>query len=144
MNTDLVNTKNNNKSNLPAISKPNKSSNIDKSRRLKLKTENKLTYKEIADLEGVTPQAIHSSIKDLLPNSDTELYKQSRADILSEVQRKILTNLDDATIKSLVERRGLVDFGILYDKERLERGQSTENVAIAMQAIQAIRDLPDD
>jgi predicted DNA-binding protein YlxM (UPF0122 family) len=115
-------------------------SQADKSRRLKLKLENGLSYSEIAAIEGVSPQAIHSSIKDLLPTEETKTFQEHRADILAEIQRKLITCIDDKLAKSLVERRGLVDFGILFDKERLERGQSTQNLATIHADIAALKE----
>jgi hypothetical protein len=46
------------------------------------------------------------------------------------VQRRLLNNISQADIKKSGLRDKVVAVGILYDKERLERGQSTENVSI--------------
>jgi len=40
-------------------------------------------------------------------------------------------SLTEADIKKMSARDRVLAFGILYDKERLERGQSTENIAYA-------------
>ena len=58
-------------------------------------------------------------------------YKKYRADILALTQHKLLSaiNTDDLTKASLSQK--VVAYGVLYDKERLERGQSTENIAYA-------------
>ena len=65
---------------------------------------------------GVTPQA--------------EQFKEQRADVLAFYQQKLLNSLTDSDIKRMPPGSRLTGFGILYDKERLERGQSTDNIAV--------------
>ncbi len=103
---------------------------VDVNQALDLKYNHHLSYKAIAAIQGVTPQAIHQKIKDLLPIPETQVYQDHRADILSNLQLKLLYNLDDEKIKAMGGRDIVVSAGILYDKERLERGQSTQNVEI--------------
>ena len=60
------------------------------------------------------------------PN-DQESYKNHRAEIYAGIQEKILKriNLPEIKIESAKEfQQAMTGFGILYDKERLERGQS--------------------
>lgn len=85
------------------------------------------TYRDVATMQGVTPQAIHKAIKPLLPSQATTNYKDKRADILAEMQRKILTTVDSKLIKQSSLMQRLSSFGILYDKERIERGLSDNN-----------------
>ena len=98
-------------------------------RKLKVNIENALilkqagqSYKEIAADMNTCPSNVHKQIQHLLPTELTETYKQQRADIFAELQCKMLSQVDEATLKGMIERRGLVDMGILYDKERIERG----------------------
>ena len=80
----------------------------------------------------------------------TDHYKINRADIFAaeqasniSIQKKLKEKkLTDAHIDGLSVNEALnwfralgVDFGIKYDKERLERGESTENVAVIVGAI---------
>ena len=104
-------------------------SKLDASKMLELKTVNQLSYAEIAAIDGTTPQNIHSKIKDLLPTEATKTYQEHRADILSNLQLKLLSNLDDDRLKKASAFQLVGAAGLLYDKERLERGQSTENIA---------------
>ena len=104
-------------------------SKLDVSKMLALKTVNQLSYSEIAAIDGTTPQNIHSKIKDLLPTEETKTYQEHRADILSNLQLKLLSNLDDDRLKKASAFQLVGAAGLLYDKERLERGQSTENIA---------------
>lgn len=97
---------------------------------LKLRTENKLTYSEIGATLGVTKQAVHLALAPLL--KDIEVVKEfqdKRADILSNKQRILLTALDEAKVQRMSGRDLVIAAGVLYDKERLERGQSTVNLA---------------
>lgn len=55
-------------------------------------------------------------------------YKSNRADVIALVGKQILSSISDEDIKKASLNQKVVSYGILYDKERLERGQSTENV----------------
>ena len=111
------------------ISKPKRQRKVNVSSALKLKIDNKLSYQQIADIQGVHKSAIHQAIKDLLPTEETQTYKQQRADILANLQTKIIKSIDDADIKKAPFGSRILAMAQLIDKERLERGQSTENIA---------------
>ena len=104
---------------------------------LALKMDSNLSYQQIADIQGVVPTAIFKQIKKLLPDEATEVYKNNRADIIAHMQLGILQSVNKAKIKKASLRDSIVSFGILYDKERLERGQSTQ----ILDAGQNIRDI---
>jgi len=55
-------------------------------------------------------------------------YKTKRADVLAYWQHKILNSISTDDIKSASLHQKATAYGILYDKERLERGQSTQNI----------------
>lgn len=116
-------------------------SKLDVSKMLELKTVNQLSYSEIAAIDGTTPQNIHSKIKDLLPTEETKTYQEHRADILSNLQLKLLSNLDDDRLKKASAFQLVGAAGLLYDKERLERGQSTENIAQIHGDIAKVREM---
>jgi predicted DNA-binding protein YlxM (UPF0122 family) len=101
---------------------------LDTAKALDLKVNHNLSYGEIAAIAGVTRQAIHARLKPLLPQEDEiESFKEYRADILSAAQIKLLrsmNSLDDDETKALVQKRGMVDYGILHDKEMQARGLS--------------------
>ncbi len=83
----------------------------------------------------------HSTIcrrlKQLTPRKTTEIYKSLRAEIFAEKQRKLLMQCNRVPSK---EQLGLITaVGILYDKERLERNQSTSNVSSVHADIAALR-----
>lgn len=111
---------------------------VDKVRAAELRNAG-ATYKEIAAIQGVSPQAIHKSIQDLLPTEDTAVYRKHRAEILSNLQSKILLEVDGADLKTLMAKQPsamALWFNSLFNAERLERGQSTANVESVVTSIQ--------
>ena len=100
---------------------------VDVERALDLHLNHGLSYAQMAPILGVHPSAIHKRIKHLLPNNDTQYYQNHRADILSHVQLQLLSQVDTRRLKKVSSRDAVISYGILYDKERLERGQSTAN-----------------
>ena len=95
--------------------------------------ENKnLSLTETANLLGCTK----SNIKQRLTNHGIipgylKKYKENRADILATYQGIILNSLTPNDLKRAGLSQKIMAYGVLYDKERLERGQSTENIAYA-------------
>lgn len=91
-----------------------------------------LSYQDIADLVGCSKPNVYARLKQY----DGEIkslksYKENRADVLAVVGSKMLNSLTSNDIEkaSAYQRVGM--FALLYDKERLERGQSTSNIAYA-------------
>ena len=84
---------------------------------------------EIAETVNTSRQLVHQVMDryGIIPNR-SESYKEHRADILAGMQERILATVDEAAIKqaSLMQRSAA--FGILYDKERTERGLSDSAV----------------
>lgn len=58
-------------------------------------------------------------------------YKLHRADIFTEKQRQIMDAISPAKLEKSTAYQLVGMGGILYDKERLERGESTQNIAYA-------------
>ena len=81
-------------------------------------------------------------------NEDIEQYKVNRADILAasgaksmvdqtRIRNAKLSNMSDKELEKITHNEAIgwfralgLDMAIKYDKERLERGESTENVAV--------------
>lgn len=114
--------------------------NITKERRLKMKLGG-MTYEEIGKIEGVSKVAVYKQISGLLPNQvDLETYKTHRADILAGKQMEVLLELTPDKLKAASAMQIATTFGILTDKERLERGQSTQNVETIVQSLSSDRE----
>ena len=92
-----------------------------------------LTFEEIGKIAGVSKVSIFNRLKPYNHAiNNLEAIKNQRADLLSLITNNMLEvylSLTPAEQKSLIMKRGMVDYGILYDKLRLETGQSTSNVA---------------
>jgi hypothetical protein len=98
---------------------------VDIEQAIDLRTNHNLSYEKIGQIQGVSPQAIHQALQRYGIDSGTlDTFKKNRADLLAGLQAKIYKAIDDDSIKKMIERRGLTDMGILYDKERIERGLS--------------------
>jgi hypothetical protein len=66
-------------------------------------------------------------------------YKSNRADVIALVGKQILSSISDEDIKKASLNQKVVSYGILYDKERLERDLSTANTVSVVADIEAVR-----
>ena len=100
---------------------------------------------EIAKQQGVASSTVFRFMQRIKPERQAvEQFKAGRADVLARLQAKsldaqerILDTLDDGVIGALTpsQKTGLLmalnaQHGTSFDKERLERGQSTSNHSI--------------
>jgi IS30 family transposase len=107
---------------------------------------------DIAKHQGVAPSTIFRFLQHTEPDRHAlEAFKKDRGDHFArlsmkslELQDKIVDTFDDALIRTLKphEKGSLlhalnIQAGTLYDKERLERGQSTSNLSILGKIITA-------
>ena len=89
------------------------------------------SYKEIGKILGCTKQNVELRLRPFKAEIEAlQSFKEQRADVLAVYQQKLLNSLTDSDIKRMPPGSRLTGFGILYDKERLERGQSTDNIAV--------------
>lgn len=103
-----------------------------------------LTYKQIGQMYGCSKQSIHQAIRNLVPTQQTHIFKQTRADVFSELQRKLLVSIDDADIKKAPIGSRILAVAQIYDKERLERNLSTSNTASIRADIAMLKGLKPD
>lgn len=120
------------------MSKTRVDNKVDIKQAIQLKTLG-ATYQEIAATQGVSKQAIHKAIKNLLPTQDTEIFKEKRADILSNMQLRLLQSIDHADIKKAPMGSRVLAACQLYDKERTERGLTNSISAVIHSDIEALR-----
>lgn len=96
----------------------------------------------IADILGNCKKTtIAKRLKHLTPRKTTQIFRELRADVLSEMQRKFLMRMDAADPKNA--RDYMTAFGIAYDKERLERNLSNVNVATQVGLTPALQEAVD-
>ena len=104
---------------------------IDLNRALRLRFHNNMSITEIADVFGVTKQAVSKRLKPYTQTSgNIEEFKKYKSDMLHEKQFAMLRELTPDKIKSMSAYQLTGMFSMLYDKTRLEDGESTENVSI--------------
>ena len=102
---------------------------VDKAIQLRCKG---LSYADIAKHFDVTGESVRERIGGLVNTDfDLEAFKKNRADILSGKQLELLKSLTEDDIKKASPYQKVGMFSLLYDKERLERGESTSNIAYA-------------
>lgn len=89
------------------------------------------TLEEIAKIVNCCKQNVHQRL-DAIGYSKERItnFKENRADVFAFMQSKLLNSIDDAEIKRLNPYQRIVGASILYDKERLEMGQSTARIDI--------------
>lgn len=93
--------------------------------------DKKLTLEQIGKIVGCTKQTVSQRLKEYQPIFERiESFKKHRGDLLTWKQAEILNSLTERDLKDASLLQRTTAFGILYDKERLERNQSTENVSI--------------
>ena len=93
-----------------------------------LRIQQGLTYRAIAAHFGLKD---HTYIrKQLLPFElhDTEAYQKNRVQILRAKQMEIISAITPQKIQKAPLNLLALSYGILYDKERLELGKSTQNI----------------
>lgn len=107
---------------------------FDLGRAVKMRFEQRMSYSEIGALLGVSAQAVQSRIStvcELL--GDREKIKEFQAresDVLANAREVLITSalepgkINKAPVQSLVW-----SYGVLFDKQRLLDGKSTQNIA---------------
>jgi len=91
------------------------------------------SYQDIADHYGVAKQTIFHHLSPLIGDKgELEAFKEYRADILASLQAKVVKSITDDDLQKASLSQKAVGIGVFYDKERLERGQSTGNIAVAL------------
>jgi len=109
---------------------------IDKVKALELKQVNGLNYQQIANIQGVSKQAVQQALKPLIPPRDLiKQYNEHRSEITSYIELQAANaylTLSEHDRKELTKRRGLVDWGIASDKVQALSGsdRSTQPLVI--------------
>lgn len=91
------------------------------------------SHQEIADKMGCSRVAITRALQRIPPwvlkDRDVETFKRDRADLFALAQQLILQHITADKLKAASLQQLGTLFGIMYDKERLERGQATQHIA---------------
>lgn len=88
---------------------------------------------QIAKKVNVSKQAVSALLKRYqIDDKVLESFKVHRADIMAGLQETALASLSDSDIRCASVKDRTMLFAILYDKERLERGLSTQNSSVLL------------
>ncbi|MEE8382202.1 MAG: hypothetical protein V3R78_10070 [Thermodesulfobacteriota bacterium] len=100
-------------------------------RMLQLKDKN-LTDEEVATILGCNRSNVSRRLAEHAPRlQKLDNFKKYRADILTDLQIKVLDHVTDDKLNSSSATQLITGMAILYDKERLERGQSSTNLSVS-------------
>jgi hypothetical protein len=114
----------------------------EKKQKIKTLAENNptLTHQQIATLEDSKRSTVTKILLDYgIEKHKLDDYKGNRADILAGLQTRIIDSITNEDIKKAPVGSRILAVAQLIDKERLERGQSTENVSLLVGAIQDLQ-----
>ena len=105
-----------------------------------------LSYADIAELGGCTKQNVQQRLNYVgYTRLNLDNFAKHRADTFAHLQSRLLNSIADEDIKDINPLQRVVAAGILYDKERLERGKSSQNISIVeiTGSIQELQDQAD-
>ena len=93
--------------------------------------EKGLSHPQIAKILGCSGHNITQRMKafNYTPQQLKD-FKNNRADLLALTQSRIVHNITDDDFKKAGLLQKMTAFGIAFDKERLERGESTSNISV--------------
>ncbi len=107
---------------------------LDLSSCLKDRYHHRMSYSDIARKYGVTPQAVMSRIKgfeeQLGDPDELRGFQDVEADIQTAIKRRISSQLLTVDLSKTSPKDLAMVYGITYDKNRLQTGQSTSNQSV--------------
>ncbi len=118
-----------------------KTTDVEKKEIITLATNNPaLTHQDIADITDVNRSTVTRVLQTYnIDKIQLDNYKNHRGDIFAGLQHRLIVSCTDEDIKRAPMGSRILAAAQLYDKERLERGQSTENVHQVTDIIRRIK-----
>jgi hypothetical protein len=86
-----------------------------------------MTERDIAAATNISKTSVHTIINREFSKDDLDQFKTTEADSLKAFRLQYISLIDQDDIKKMIERRGMVDYGIAYDKEMNARGLGDSN-----------------
>ena len=126
---------------IAVIDTPVEKKRVDVSKALRLRMKG-ATYQEIADIQGVSPQAIEQRLSSFIslikdPEAVTA-FRDSEAEILDAARLKLVKNLVEKADDEKASVNNLAyAFTQIHNATRLIRGESTSNISQLTAIIQA-------
>ena len=101
-----------------------------------------MPYRKIQEIIPVSLGQISNIIKEFESNRKlVEYYKKNRADLLTFDQMVYRSHITEEKLEKASARDLELMRAVAFDKERLQRGESTDNVSIAMAIKEYAQDL---
>ena len=99
-----------------------------------------LSQSQIAKLVGCSREAICQRLqRNDLQMGPVKEFVSKRAEYLAQMQWRLLDSITDTEIQKMAPDKRIWSFGVIYDKERLETGQSTGNIAVIIDHIESLQ-----
>jgi predicted DNA-binding protein YlxM (UPF0122 family) len=112
---------------------------VDLKKAIELRYKNQLTMPEIAEIFGVTKQAVHQQLSkvDKLIKGDMHLeaFRQNRINILEGAEFELISDLLDQERRQKASLNNVAyAFNQVHNARRLESGQSTANIGVSVES----------
>ena len=100
---------------------------------VKLKFNNpNMSLSEIGQIVGRHKSNVMRCLREHeIDTKRVDSFRRMRADLLSSAQSEMLDNINPEKMEKASLKDLSIAFSILYDKERLETGKSTQNLALS-------------
>lgn len=111
---------------------------ISREKKLMIKTlaDTGTPYRKIQEATDVSLGTISNVVREFEVNKPlVDSYKKNRADILAHDQMIYRSHITEEKLKKTCPRDLEWMRAVAYDKERIERGESTENIHVIIEAI---------
>lgn len=107
---------------------------LDLSACLKDRYHHKLSLQQIAEKYGTSHQAVSQRLKGFIEQlgdpDELASFKDMEADIQSAIKRRFSSKLLEVDLDKTSPKDLAMVYGITYDKNRLQTGQSTSNQSV--------------
>jgi predicted DNA-binding protein YlxM (UPF0122 family) len=112
---------------------------LDLSACLKDRYHHRMTFQAIADKYGVSRSAVFQRLEDFTNKlgdpDELRSFQDMEADIQSAIKRRFSSELLNVDLSKTSPRDLAVTYGVIYDKHRLQTGQSTNNQSVFFQIV---------
>lgn len=127
------------------ISKPTTKTTAKQQHIIEVKTQNPtLTVRQIAKICDTGHSHVVQTLQRYnISQAEVEDFKANRADILAGLQHRLIKSVTEEDIKKAPLGSRVLAAAQLYDKERLEVGKTTSNIAQVIFQMPAPKPVPD-
>lgn len=90
-----------------------------------------LTFAEAGKILGISAQAVHERCQrhNIMSSKALDRFESNEIPILANIRANCLNTLDEETIEKASALQRMTLYAIAFDKSRLLKGESTENIS---------------